>query len=136
MPAKAPRSAPRRAPKNALRGAAGDAPVSLVEDAARTGVLRLPPELTIYTAAETRTAWLNWLADQAGHEEALCAVNASACDEIDAAGAQLLVALAHSLARQQRQLQLQEASTAVRHACRDLGLTGWLAATDDAEVPA
>lgn len=135
MPAKAPKSAPKRAPKNAPPGI----PESLSEGAARPAVLCLPPELTIYTAAETRTAWLTWLADPAalaGDDAALCAVNASDCEEIDAAGTQLLVALAHSLSRQHRQLQLQQPSTAVRHACRDLGLSGWLVAPLDTEVPA
>ena len=120
-------------------------PETLVDVAALAAPLRLPAELTIYTAAETRTAWLNWLADHAGcspgananaNANAPCAVDASSCDEIDAAGAQLLVALAHSLARQQRQLQLQQASTPVRQACRDLGLAGWLLAPDADEVPA
>jgi ABC-type transporter Mla MlaB component len=114
-------------------------PETLVDDAAQAATLHLPAELTIYTAAETRTAWLNWLADQPGRTasaDALCAVDASGCDEIDAAGAQLLVALAHSLARQQRRLQLQHASTPVRNACRDLGLAGWLLAGVPMEVPA
>jgi anti-anti-sigma regulatory factor len=115
------------------------APDSLVDDAAEAALLRLPAELTIYTAAETHTAWLNWLADpgaMASQGEALCMVDASGCDEIDAAGAQLLVALAHSLAQQHRQLQLQQASTPVRLACRDLGLADWLLAPDATELPA
>ncbi len=109
-------------------------PANLVEDAAlaaqqAAASLRLPAELTIYTAAETRAAWLAWLASDAAlaaHGEPLCAVDASGCDEIDAAGAQLLVALAHSLAQQQRRLQLHGASNPVRLACSDLGLAGWL----------
>jgi ABC-type transporter Mla MlaB component len=114
-------------------------PETLVDDAAQSAPLRLPAELTIYTAAETRTAWLNWLADHPGgtaDADAPCAVDASACDEIDAAGAQLLVALAHSLAHQQRRLQLQHASTPVRNACRDLGLATWLLADAPTEVTA
>ena len=105
-------------------------PETLVEDAARqAAALRLPAELTIYTAAETRSAWLAWLAGDAARADMgdpVCPVDASGCDEIDAAGAQLLVALAHSLARQQRQLQLQQPSTPVHAACHDLGLAGWL----------
>ena len=99
--------------------------------------LRLPAELTIYTASETRAAWLAWLGgDEAlsGHGEALCAVDASGCDEIDAAGAQLLVALAHSLAQQQRRLQLQDPSHPVRQACADLGLASWLLGRSDQEA--
>jgi hypothetical protein len=119
------------------------APETLVDAAALAAPLRLPAELTIYTAAETRTAWLNWLADHPGCSPSTaagagtpCAVDASSCDEIDAAGAQLLVALAHSLARLQRRLQLQHASTPVRDACRDLGLADWLLADAPTEVPA
>ena len=33
------------------------APETLVDDAALSAMLRLPAELTIYTAAETRSAW-------------------------------------------------------------------------------
>lgn len=114
-------------------------PETLVDDAARAAPLRLPAELTIYTAAETRTAWLHWLGEHAGaagDADALCAADASGCDEIDAAGVQLLVALAHSLAQQQRRLQLQHASTPVRQACRDLGLAAWLLADASSGVPA
>ena len=106
-----------------------DAPATLVDDAARHAPLRLPAELTIYTAAATRDAWPAWRAGapaQAAAAEPLCPVDASGCDEIDAAGAQLLVALAHSVARQQRQLQLQQPSAPVRAACHDLGLAAWL----------
>lgn len=111
-----------------------DAPETLVDDAARPAALCLPGELTIYTASETRAAWLSWLASDAatGLGEPLCPVDASRCDEIDAAGAQLLVALAHSLARQQRRLQLQQPSRPVRSACHDLGLAGLLLADGDA----
>ncbi len=105
-------------------------PETLVDDAAQAAaMLRLPIELTIYTAAETRDTWLAWLAGDAAQTtlgEPLCLVDASACDEIDAAGAQLLVALAHSLAQQQRQLQLLHASRPLRQACADLGLADWL----------
>lgn len=114
-------------------------PETLVDDATRAATLRLPAELTIYTAAETRGAWLNWLVEHAagaGDADALCTADASGCDEIDAAGAQLLVALAHSLAQQQRRLQLQHASAPVRQACRDLGLAAWLLADEPLEVPA
>ncbi len=110
-----------------------------VADANRGAMLRLPAELTIYTAAETRTAWLNRLADPAGlagSGDPLYPVDASGCDEIDAAGAQLLVALAHSLARQQRQLQLLRASSPVLAACQDLGLAGCLLVDTTAELQA
>lgn len=95
-------------------------------DAGADAVLRLPAELTIYTAAETRSAWLAWLGDGAGADAPACAVDASACSEIDAAGAQLLVALAHSLARRQRRLHLTEPGDALRAACTELGLAALL----------
>jgi anti-anti-sigma regulatory factor len=86
--------------------------------------LRLPAELTIYTAAETRAAWLGWLAGEHGaHEhEATCQVDAAAVDEVDAAGVQLLIALAHSLQRQQTRLCLHQPSQPLRQACADLGV--------------
>ena len=110
-----------------------------VGDAAHAAMLRLPAELTIYTATETRAAWLAWLADDAalaGSGAAPCLVDASGCDEIDAAGAQLLVALANSLAHLQRPLRLQLASAPVRNACHDLGLAGWLLADEPEKVHA
>ena len=43
-------------------------PETLVDDAAQAAaMLRLPAELTIYTAAETRASWLAWLAGDAAH---------------------------------------------------------------------
>jgi len=97
--------------------------------------LRLPHELTIYTAAETRTAWLTWLSGEAAHSsgEAVCEVDGADVDEVDAAGVQLLVALAHSLQRQQLTLQLRRASGPLRNACHDLGLAGLLLGPADQE---
>lgn len=98
-------------------------PESLAEPA-----LRLPAELTIYTAAETRSAWLaqldalDTLDERTNLGAPVCAVDASACDEVDAAGLQLLVALAHSLARRQRRLQLLQPAAPLRAACAELGL--------------
>ncbi len=89
--------------------------------------LRLPAELTIYTAAETRAAWLAWCAADADQIESTCRVDAAAVDEVDAAGAQLLVALSNSLAQQQTVLQLCNASNPLRQACEDLGLARLLA---------
>ena len=110
---------------------------ALADNLPQAAMLRLPAELTIYTAAESRAAWLAWLAEDAAPSGAApCLVDASGCDEIDAAGAQLLVALAHSLAQQGRSLQLQHASTPVRSACNDLGLATWLLADDRAQVQA
>jgi ABC-type transporter Mla MlaB component len=99
-----------------------------------TQVLCLPAELTIYTATETRAAWLGWLAgdgSSSGHE-AVCEVDAASVDEVDAAGVQLLVALAHSLQRQHSRLRLHEPSQPLRQACLDLGVAGLL--IDDPQV--
>jgi phospholipid transport system transporter-binding protein len=101
--------------------------------------LRLPAELTIYTAAETRSTWLAWLAGLdglLGLDEPVCAVDASACDEVDAAGLQLLMALAHSLARRQRRLQLLQPPEGLRTACTELGLAGLLLDTVATEATA
>ena len=87
--------------------------------------LALPPELTIYTAAETRSAWLAALAEPG---EGPLALPAGAVNEIDAAGVQLLASLARSLAAQQRPMQLVEPSAVLREACERLGLGGLLGA--------
>ena len=92
-------------------------PESLADDAPVEPGLQLPAELTIYTAAETRAAWLGWLAGETGLDEPVCAIDASACHEVDAAGLQLLVALAHSLARRQCRLQLLQPAAPLRAAC-------------------
>ncbi|QTN23620.1 STAS domain-containing protein [Rhizobacter sp. AJA081-3] len=87
--------------------------------------LALPAELTIYTVGETRPQWLAWLtADDA---ETLRA-DASGVTEVDAAGVQLLVALARALQAQQRSLLIERPSPALRGACERLGLTGLLEA--------
>jgi ABC-type transporter Mla MlaB component len=107
-----------------------------------TPALRLPHELTIYTAAETRAAWLAWLSGDGAHAaadadaDAVCQVDGADVDEVDAAGVQLLVALAHSLQRQHMTLQLLHASGPLRHACQDLGLAGLLLGSDSAGAPA
>jgi anti-anti-sigma regulatory factor len=87
--------------------------------------LALPPELTIYTAAETRTAWLAALAEPG---DGPLAVQAAAVAEVDAAGVQLLASLSRMLAAQQRTLQLVAPSAALRDACERLGLSSLLAA--------
>lgn len=111
-------------------------PESLAEEALAEPGLRLPAELTIYTAAETRSAWLGWLAGEAGLDEPLCTVDASGCDEVDAAGLQLLVALAHSLARRQRRLQLLQPTAVLRAACDELGLADLLLGANAPEAVA
>lgn len=82
-------------------------------------VLPLPAEMTIYTAARTRDAWLGALAHAADGPLRLPAGDVT---EIDAAGLQLLVSLRHTLALQQRTLQLIEPSDVLRAACARAGL--------------
>lgn len=92
-------------------------------------LLRLPAELTIYTVAATREAWLAALA--APDAETLRA-DAAGVGEIDAAGLQLLVALRRSLAERGRALHLCDPSESLRAACRRAGLTTVLEASRDA----
>ena len=114
-------------------------------------VLRLPTELTIYTVAETRSAWLPWLTSQLSSKCGFATlldphggrpasaglgalseqradaalVNAGAVDQVDAAGVQLLASLA--LALTPRRLQLVAPSEPLRSACQTLGLQALLA---------
>lgn len=88
--------------------------------------LRLPAELTIYTAGELHPQWLAWLAWLAASDTA-AAVEADAVDQVDAAGVQLLLALQRALAGRGRPLALHNPSAALQAACAALGLQGWLA---------
>lgn len=88
-----------------------------------TAHLTLPAELTIYTAASTRAAWLDALANDG---EGPLHANASTVAEIDGAGLQLLVSLRHALAAKQRSLRLAEPSGALRTACHAAGLNALL----------
>ena len=93
--------------------------------------LSLPAELTIYTAAETRAAWLAWLAAETADPAGVgpCRADAQAVDEVDAAGGQLVLSLANTLLLQQRVLQLINASEPLRQACAALGASALLDAT-------
>jgi hypothetical protein len=92
----------------------------------------LPAELTIFTAAQTRTEWLAWLDplngdDGAGNEvSGPWRVLADGVDQVDAAGVQLLISLAHALQARDRPLQLSDASARLRQACEALGVAEWL----------
>jgi anti-anti-sigma regulatory factor len=85
--------------------------------------LALPAELTIYTAGESRSQWLAWLA---ADDSDTLPVDASGVTEVDAAGVQLLVALARALLAQQRCLLLERPSAELRSACERLGLSSLL----------
>jgi ABC-type transporter Mla MlaB component len=99
-------------------------------EAAMPQPLVLPPELTIYGVGELRRSWLEWLAvlPPAAADAAPLHVDASAVAEVDAAGLQLLQALAHSAAREQRALAIDDPSAALAAACQALGVGGLLAA--------
>lgn len=96
-------------------------------------LLVLPRELTIYSVGELRPAWLARLAT-AGHE-APAEIDAAAVEEVDAAGVQLLLALSHTLAHEQRhELRLINASPTLQAACHALGLGRLLTAAAAAEL--
>ena len=81
--------------------------------------LRLPVEMTIYTAGETAAALREWL--QAAPADGALQVQGDAVAEIDGAGLQLLAALQHSLAGQRRNVQWHTPSATLARACRMLG---------------
>lgn len=88
--------------------------------------LVLPRELTIYTASETRTDWLTWLA--ALPEDA--PVDGAQVDQVDGAGLQLLVALHHAVVQHGRAWQLSAVSGALHKACLALGAAALLPASE------
>lgn len=88
----------------------------------------LPIEISIYTAAELRSQWLNALEHQAGEGDSV-QLDGSAVEQFDAAGAQSLLALAHALGARGQRLQLTRASDALVDACRSLGLGDLIAST-------
>jgi ABC-type transporter Mla MlaB component len=91
----------------------------------------LPTELTVCTVAEVRRHWLAWLAqappDRLRDVAGQCVLDGSKVDQVDAAGVQLLVALANTLRAQQCELRLASPSSPLRDACAILGLQDLLA---------
>lgn len=88
----------------------------------------LPMEVSLYTAAELRSQWLGELEHRAEDAGAV-ALDGSAVEHFDAAGAQSLLALAHALSARGQRLQLVRASDVLVHACRALGLADLIAST-------
>ena len=90
--------------------------------------LSLPDELTIYSVGEWAPRLRAHLANAAdnGAQDAF-RVDAAAVREVDAAGVQLLLALANTLAREQRVLQLAAPSESLARACTALGASALLA---------
>lgn len=79
--------------------------------------LALPPELTIYTASETRADWLTWLTTLS--EDAV--VDGAAVNQVDGAGLQLLVALRHAVLQRGRIWSLLAPSATLAQTCGALG---------------
>jgi hypothetical protein len=121
------------------------APVHQAEagGANRTAPLLPRGELSIYTVAELRPAWLAWVAEWAGSDDGTAgtATDAgqrptssrptlvgTAIDTVDAAGVQLLLALDHALVQGGHRLLVLEPSSALTSGCSALGLESWLAA--------
>jgi anti-anti-sigma regulatory factor len=99
----------------------------------------LPAEVTIYTVGELKGQCLAWLGESPAEGDAggdHWPLDASAVDQIDAAGVQLLVSLSHSLLQQGQPLFLQQPSAVLVDACASLGLSDWLAACTPEGAPA
>jgi ABC-type transporter Mla MlaB component len=94
----------------------------------------LPSELTICTVGEFRLRLLAWLdaaqestVPESNQPEATDLIDGACVDEVDAAGVQLLIALARSLARVHRALRIKDPSQPLAYACDVLGVSGLLA---------
>ncbi len=85
--------------------------------------LTLPPELTIYTVAELHPRCVALAAAGATSSDESLTVDAAAVAEVDAAGVQLLLSLANTLALHGRRLRLAPASATLAAACAALGAT-------------
>jgi anti-anti-sigma regulatory factor len=89
----------------------------------------LPAEVTIYTVGELKGQCLAWLVESAADSDGGSdhwPLDASAVDQVDAAGVQLLVSLSHSLQQQGQPLHLLQPGTVLVDACAALGLDDWL----------
>lgn len=94
--------------------------------------ITLPADLSIYSVASTRQAWLATLAAPAAANLGALRVDASSVSEIDGAGLQLLLSLQRSMAAQRRSLCLVQPSRALRVACSRAGLGPTLLLEHDA----
>ena len=91
--------------------------------------LSLPTDLTIYTVAEFHSRCVSQLLapDAQASTKAPSLLDASAVEEVDAAGLQLLVSLANAVKRQGGSLLLDKPSLALSQACAALGMNALLA---------
>lgn len=94
---------------------------------------RLPGELTIYAVGQARSLFQGWVAKLPKGRRATAlegtplAVDGASVNEVDAAGAQMLLSLSRSLAARRRTLRLEHPSQPLQLACETLGLTALLA---------
>lgn len=101
-----------------------------------TTPLALPSELTIYSLGALKALWLDSLPKPPrsrrplSHEASAWPVESSAVNEVDAAGIQLLLALASALKARRRTLQLVNPSGPLITACMSLGVSSLLAAQE------
>lgn len=92
----------------------------------------LPSELTIYAANAVRTTFQEWVRQLPKGRRAKArpdkplVVDAANVMEIDAAGLQLLIALARSVAVKKHRLELSQPSQTLRNACTTFGLVAVL----------
>jgi anti-anti-sigma regulatory factor len=99
----------------------------------------LTGDVTIYTVGTLKGEFLDWIEKlPAGKRGAKLngsplAVDASAVNEVDAAGLQLLVALSKSLSGRSRPLQLVNPSAPLVSACQALGLSTTLLAPGEGQ---
>ncbi len=96
--------------------------------------LSLPAELTIYTVGELHPQWLAWL--QQGAANAPAELQATAVEQVDGAGLQLLLSLARAATERGRALRIQSPSVVMRTGCAALGLGSWLQGHVAEESPA
>jgi anti-anti-sigma regulatory factor len=92
----------------------------------------LPPELTIYSAVETRDALLTWVTEQGAKASGQLSISARDVGVVDGAGLQLLAALSNM----DLHWQLIESSAAFTEACQTIGLAAWLDGTLDKDAGA
>jgi anti-anti-sigma regulatory factor len=98
--------------------------------------LTLPSELTIYSLGALKELCLDSLpkpskSKKASSKEASAwAVDSSGVSEVDAAGIQLLLALAKSLTARRRTLHLVNPSIPLIDACTSLGMASLLASPE------
>ena len=119
------RAVPLPTPTAAQRPAAAHAPAAVTEPG-----FELPRELTVATVQESGAALTAWLSQRPAGQ-AWCLL-AAGVEQVDAAGVQLLLALASRAARDYVRQRVLEPSSALVAACTQLGLAEVLLEIDDA----